>query len=66
MKNINCLDFIIKRAILSGIYQSHRFNVGNKRTAFQVLDIVLNLNVVQISWNVEEEGLKLFRSRNQV
>jgi death-on-curing protein len=47
-------------AYATGISQGHCFNDGNKRTAFQVLDIVLNLNVIQISWDAEEVGQKSY------
>ena len=45
----------------AGISQGHCFNDGNKRTAFQVLDIVLSLNAVQVSWDVEAVGQKIIQ-----
>jgi len=41
------------------ISQAHCFNDGNKRTAFQVLDIVLDLNGIHIIWDVEAVGQKI-------
>lgn len=59
--------YVLAAAYAAGISQDHCFNDGNKRTAFQVLDIVLNLNAVQISWDVEEVGQKIIQlSRSQL
>jgi death-on-curing protein len=43
----------------TAISQAHCFNDGNKRTAFQVLDIVLDLNGIHIIWDVEAVGQKI-------
>ena len=43
----------------TAISQTHCFNDGNKRTAFQVLDIVLDLNGIHIIWDVEAVGQKI-------
>ena len=43
----------------TAISQAHCFNDGNKRTAFQVLDIVLDLNGIHIVWDVETAGQKI-------
>ncbi len=43
-------------AYATAISQAHCFNDGKKRTAFQVMDLVLDLNGVHIAWNVEEIG----------
>jgi len=43
----------------AAISQAHCFNNGNKRTAFQVMDLVLDLNGVQIIWNTEVIGQKV-------
>ncbi|MDP6969242.1 MAG: type II toxin-antitoxin system death-on-curing family toxin [Gammaproteobacteria bacterium] len=45
----------------TAISQAHCFNDGNKRTSFQVLSIVLDLNGVQIDWDVEEVGQKIIQ-----
>lgn len=34
----------------------HCFNDGNKRTAFQAMDVCLDLNGIQITWKVEDVG----------
>lgn len=41
------------------IAQGHCFNDGNKRTAHQAMDAVLDLNGVQITWDAEEVGQKI-------
>jgi death-on-curing protein len=41
------------------ISQAHCFNDGNKRTAFQVMDIILDLNGINAIWDVEEVGQKI-------
>ena len=43
----------------TAISQTHCFNDGNKRTAFQVMDIILDLNGVNAIWDVEEVGQKI-------
>ena len=43
----------------AAISQAHCFNDGNKRTAFQVMDIILDLNGVNAIWDVEEVGQKI-------
>ena len=43
----------------TAISQAHCFNDGNKRTAFQVLDIVLDLNGIHVIWDVEVVGQKI-------
>ena len=42
-----------------GLSQAHCFNDGNKRTAFQVMDVVLDLNEVQMAWDTEVVGQKM-------
>ena len=42
----------------TAISQAHCFNDGNKRTAFQVMDIILDLNGINAIWDVEESGTK--------
>ena len=41
------------------VSQAHCFNDGNKRTAFQVMDLILDLNGVNAVWDVEEVGQKI-------
>ena len=41
------------------VSQAHCFNDGNKWTAFQVMDLILDLNGINVAWDVEEEGQKI-------
>ena len=43
----------------AAISQAHCFNDGNKRTAFQVMDVVLDLHGVQMAWDTEVIGQKM-------
>ncbi len=43
----------------TAISQAHCFNDGNKRTAFHVMDIILDLNGINAIWDVEEVGQKI-------
>jgi death-on-curing protein len=43
----------------AAISQTHCFNDGNKRTAFQVMDLILDLNGINVTWEVEEAGQKI-------
>lgn len=43
----------------AAVSQAHCFNDGNKRTAFQVMDLILDLNGVNAIWDVEEVGQKI-------
>ena len=43
----------------AAISQAHCFNDGNKRTAFQVMDLILDLNGINAIWDVEEVGQKI-------
>ena len=40
----------------------HYFNDGNKRTAFQVMDLVLGLNGVQVTWDAGLVGQNIILS----
>ena len=51
--------FDLGASYASAISQAHCFNDGNKRTAFQVMDVVLDLNGVQIAWDTEGIGQKI-------
>ena len=48
--------FALGASYAAAISQAHCLNDGNKRTAFQVMDLVLDLNGVQITWNTEVIG----------
>ena len=41
------------------ISQAHCFNEGNKRTAFQVMDLILDLNGITVTWDIEAVGQKI-------
>ena len=43
----------------TAISQAHCFNDGNKRTAFQVMDLILDLNGINATWDVEAVGQKI-------
>jgi death-on-curing protein len=51
--------FALAASYAAAVSQAHCFNDGNKRTAFQVMDLVLDLNGVQIDWNTESVGQKI-------
>ena len=58
--------FDLAAAYAAAISQGHCFRDANKRTAFQVLDIVLDLNGVHLEWSVEDMGdriIELAQSR---
>jgi death-on-curing protein len=40
----------------TAISQAHCFNDGNKRTAFQVMDLILDLNGINAIWDAEAVG----------
>ena len=41
------------------VSQAHCFNDGNKRTAFQVMDLILDLNGINVTWDTETVGQKM-------
>jgi death-on-curing protein len=51
--------FDLGASYAAAISQAHCFNDGNKRTAFQVMDVVLDLNGVQMAWETEVIGQKI-------
>ena len=51
--------FALGASYAAAISQAHCFNDGNKRTAFQVMDLVLDLNGVQMAWDTEVIGQKI-------
>lgn len=48
--------FDLAAAYAMAVSKGHCFNDGNKRTAFQSMDVCLDLNGIQISWQVQEVG----------
>ena len=51
--------YSLAASYLVAVSQAHCFNDGNKRTAFQVMDLILNLNGINAIWDVEEVGQKM-------
>mgnify|MGYP001263747907 FL=1 len=43
----------------AAVSQAHCFNDGNKPMAFQVMDLILDLNGINAIWDVEEVGQKI-------
>ena len=43
----------------AAVSQAHCFNDGNKRTAFQVMDLILDLNGIHVIWDIEAVGQKI-------
>ena len=43
----------------AAISQGHRFNDGNKRTAFQVMDVILTTHGLELDWDTEEAGQRM-------
>lgn len=43
----------------AAVSQAHCYNDGNKRAAFQVMDLILDLNGINAIWDVEEVGQKI-------
>jgi death-on-curing protein len=51
--------YALAAAYAAAVSQAHCFNDGNKRTAFQVMDLVLDLNGVRVAWETEAVGDKI-------
>ena len=51
--------YALAAAYAAAISQAHCFNDGNRRTAFQVMDLVLDLNGAQMEWDTEAVGDKI-------
>jgi len=51
--------FALAASYAAAVSQAHCFNDGNKRTAFQVMDLVLDLNGVPMVWDTEVVGQKM-------
>lgn len=54
--------FDLAAAYAVAIAQGYCFNDANKRTAYQSMDVCLDLNGVEITWNVEEVGQWIIRA----
>ena len=51
--------FALAASYAAAVSQARCFNDGNKRTAFQVMDLVLDLNGVPMVWDTEVVGQKM-------
>ena len=51
--------YSVAASYAAAISQAHCFNDGNKRTAFQVMDLILDLNGINVTWDVEAVGQKI-------
>jgi death-on-curing protein len=51
--------YLLAASSAAAISQVHCFNDENKRTAFQVMDIILDLNGINVTWDVEAVGQKI-------
>ena len=54
--------FDLAAAYALAIARGHCFNDGNKRTAFQAMDVCLDLHGVQIAWNTENVADVIIRA----
>lgn len=53
--------FDLAASYAAAISRGHCFNDGNKRTAFQSMDICLDINGIAINWNTVEIGDTIIR-----
>jgi len=51
--------YSVAASYAAAISQAHCFNDENKRTAFQVMDLILDLNGINVTWDVEAVGQKM-------
>lgn len=51
--------YALAASYAAAISQAHCFNDGNKRTAFQVMDLLLELNNVSMDWETDAVGEKI-------
>jgi len=51
--------FELATSYAAAIAQGHCFNDGNKRTAFQTMDVSLDLHGVEIDWTVMQIGPRI-------
>jgi death on curing protein len=54
--------FDLAAAYALAIARGHCFNDGNKRTAFQTMDVCLDLHGVSLAWNTEDVGKMIIRA----
>jgi death on curing protein len=54
-------EFDLAAAYAAAISQGHCFVDGNKRTAFQVMDVCLDLSSVDMNWDGEEIGAQIIK-----
>lgn len=54
--------FDLAAAYVIAVARGHCFNDGNKRTAHQVMDVCLDLNGIQITWDTVEVGQTIIRA----
>ncbi len=48
--------FALAACYVEAIAQGHCFNDGNKRTAYQSMDVSIDVNDIAINWTVEDVG----------
>lgn len=53
--------FDLGAAYAAAISQGHCFNDGNKRTAHQSMDVCLDLNGIELRWQVEKVGQMIIK-----
>ena len=51
--------YALAAAYAAAVSQAHCYNDGNKWTAFQVMDLVLDLNGVRVAWETKAVGDKI-------
>jgi death-on-curing protein len=51
--------YSVAASYAAAISQAHCFNDGNKRTAFQVMDLILDLNGINVTWDTDTVGQKM-------
>ena len=51
--------YSLSASYAAAISQAHCLNDGNKRTAFQVMDLILDLNGINVTWDTETVGQKM-------
>lgn len=54
--------FDLAAAYVIAVARGRCFNDGNKRTAHQVMDVCLDLNGIQITWDTVEVGQTIIRA----
>lgn len=51
--------FALAAAYAAAISQGHCLNDSNKRTAFQVMDVILTTHGLELDWDTEEAGQRM-------